>query len=272
MKPLFGYPGGKSRATKNIKSQLGWEFSTRKRIVEPFCGGASFSLSCVEPAWINDFDADLICLWVSVRDYPEDLCAWVEDYDVSPETFYRLRDKLKKPRPLPSTKAAILRRGIDKLVIHKISYSNMGEMSGSPVGGRNQTGAWKFDVRWNIPSICKQIGKTTERIKDWKITCICYTEVLRSLRKDDFVFVDPPYVEAGHKCYKHAFDESNHAKLADTLRRLNHAWALTYDDNEMVHTLYPWAKISDLSFKYFMSSAYRSGQEMKQGNEVLITP
>jgi DNA adenine methylase len=148
----------------------------------------------------------------------------------------------------------------------------MGEMSGSPVGGRHQTGAWKFDVRWNVGSICGKIRKAAQKIEHWDVTCIDYGKVLSSLRRHDFVFVDPPYVEAGGKCYKHSFDDGLHGKLAERLKRLKQPWALTYDDCAMIHELYDWARISDLSFKYFMSSAYRSGQEMKQGKEVLITP
>lgn len=272
MKPFFGYPGGKSRAVSDIKARLCWDNNQYNRVVEIFSGGASFSLSCDMPAWINDLDADLMCLWLCVRDYTDDLCNEIEFRNITPNTFYELRDKLKKPRHPPSTKAARLRRGIDKLVIHKISYSNMGEMSGSPVGGKNQTGKWKFDVRWNTDSICRSIRKAARKIQSWDITCMDYRHVLKMLGKDDFVFVDPPYVEAGKKCYKHAFDEGDHRELAQRLKRLKQSWALTYDNCEMVHDLYAWATLHDLSFNYFMSSAYRSGQTMKQGNELLITP
>ncbi|RLB69024.1 MAG: hypothetical protein DRH04_05970 [Deltaproteobacteria bacterium] len=63
---------------------------------------------------------------------------------------------------------------------------------------------------------------------------------------------------------------ADHAVLADMLRFAKFDWALTYDYHPSIMELYSWASVYDLEFKYFMSSAYRSGGKMKTGKELLI--
>jgi site-specific DNA-adenine methylase len=66
-----------------------------ERIVEPFCGGAAFTLGVgPQRAWLNDLDHDLYCLWRSVVTYPEDLCGLVQAAKIKPSDFYSLRAKL----------------------------------------------------------------------------------------------------------------------------------------------------------------------------------
>jgi DNA adenine methylase len=274
MQPLFGYPGGKSRAVKKIVETLDLDLSKYRQVVEPFCGGAAFTLGTLPQGgegWLNDMDFDLMALWMSIVHFPDALCDAVTSAKIEAEDFYRLREKLLKPRKQVTRKDAVVRCALDKLIIHKISFSNMGEMSGSPVGGKNQTGAWKFDCRWKPDLICKRIKDASELLEGVCLTNWDYQTVFRWLRKDDFVFIDPPYVDAGAKCYKHSFTMANHVALAKAVKSLRCEWAITYDYHPSIVEMYSWADVYDLEFKYFMSSAYRSGETMKVGKELLIT-
>lgn len=271
MRPFFGYPGGKSKATKTIKELLEFNEGKYTRIVEPFCGGASLSLSCDTPAWLNDVDADLMCLWVAVRDYPDDLREEVRNQTIYPDLFFELREIIKQNRKMPVRKQTILHRALQKLTIHKLSYSNMGEMAASPVGGKNQTGKWKYDVRWNVPSITSMIRKVHKKIENWDLTCWPYEKVFHNVNPHDFVFIDPPYFEAGSKCYKNSFSPEQHQSLARRVWTLQTDFAVTYDNQPEIIEMYDWASIADLEFKYFMSTSRREGKEMKTGKELLIT-
>lgn len=276
MKSFFGYPGGKSRAAKKIIERADLNGTSFGTYIEPFAGGFSFGLSCLgydgveaDRVLINDLDADIYCLWVAAIDYTEEFCEMIMGHYPTVDDFYVLRDKLKKRRPFPQQKKTILHRALDKLVVHKISYSNMGEMSGSPVGGKNQTGDWKFDCRWNQKSICQAIWRVAKKLEGTEVSCLPYDRI--RYPSDSLVFVDPPYVEAGKKCYKHSFTESDHIKLARWLDSADFMWVVTYDTHPLILDLYQDWNIYDLEFNYFMSSAYRSGKEMKIGKELLIT-
>jgi DNA adenine methylase len=272
MQPVFGYPGGKSRAFKSIVKALDLDFDKYKWIVEPFCGGASFSLASGKSRlWLNDVDADLYCLWKAIKHHPTALCNAVRKAKITPEDFYRLQEKLLQKRPAPSAPMSLVSRALDKLIIHKISFSNMGEMSGSPVGGVNQTGKWKFDCRWNVESICKQICKASNLLIDSRVSNFDFDEVLLNTYPGDLCFIDPPYVEAGKKCYKHSFTMDEHKQLADLVKNLSCDWIVTYDSHPAIPDLYKGCGMYSLKFNYFMSSAYRSGDEMKKGEEILIS-
>jgi DNA adenine methylase len=273
MKPFVGYPGGKSRAAGVIKELLPGAHNATG-YCEPFAGGFSFGLSLLEEwrpddVWINEYDPDMYSLWYMVLKRPSVLCQMVQAATITSETFYELQKRILTNRYF--RRAEIPQRALDKLVIHKISFSNMGEMSGSPVGGKHQTGKWKFDVRWKPDLICKSIMRVSEFLRGARITRHNYARVLDMLSGTFLVYLDPPYVEAGKKCYKHAFNEDDHRYLANRLKSVKFQWFMTYDNHPLVHELYPWASIQPFNFKYFMSSAYRSKDKMKDGSELLIT-
>lgn len=270
MQPFFGYPGGKSRAYKRIISLLDLNLEKYTRLVEPFCGGGSFSLQSEHTKiWLNDIDVDLFCLWKSVIEYTDDFCEAIEKIKISANDFYRLQNKLMKKTPISMDKRTIVKRALDKLVIHKISFSNMGEKSGSPVGGKNQTGKWKFDCRWNVKSICKNIRKASKLLKNSEISCLSYDEVFSGADNSDLFFIDPPYFGSGKKCYKYSFID--HVDLSLRVKELPCDWVVTYDTHEKVLEMYGWANIYDLEFNYFMSSAYSKGENMKIGKELLVS-
>lgn len=271
MKPFIGYPGGKSRAASKIIALL--EGHLDGPYCEVFGGGFSLGLALKEQwdtaMWINEYDPDMYSLWRMVLDYPEDLCDLVMSARVTSELFYDLRKKILNRGEFRIEEIAD--RAIDKLIIHKISYSNMGEMSGSPVGGKNQTGKWKFDVRWKPALICKSIRKTHDFLKGTKLTRKSYTAILNYISDESLVYLDPPYVEAGRKCYKNSFTEDQHLDLAERLKNVKFRWFMTYDRHPLIEEAYDWASIQGLGFKYFMSSAYRNGKEMKDGSELFIS-
>jgi DNA adenine methylase len=83
------------------------------------------------------------------------------------------------------------------------------------------------------------------------------------------VYLDPPYVEAGEKCYKHFFTDDDHRSLARDLKGVKWRWFMTYDNAALVRELYPDAE--EITLNYQMSSAYRAGKTLKPNTERLIT-
>ncbi len=275
MGPFFGYPGGKSKVAKRLISGLKLSEVSHNRYVEPCAGGFSVGLCHLEQCpgkdvWLNDFDPDVFCLWVAALEYTDYFCERINDAKITSDDFFTLKKKLMVSREAPTTKKAIVSRALNKLIVHKISFSNMGEMSGSPVGGRDQTGKWKFDCRWNPSSIESKIRKVANLLPSARITNLSYEDVLSECVEDDLVYIDPPYVVAGKKCYKHSFDASQHRQLRDYCTSLKSNWFMTYDNHPDIRELYSQFNVDDLSFKYWMSTRGRHGKEMKEGKELLI--
>lgn len=274
MKPFMGYPGGKSRIAKRLIPQISPLLQGASGYCEVFAGGFSFGLQLLEQ-WrpgvihLNDLDADLYSLWYMVLHRPEELCEDVLRAPVSPELFYELQRKILGRREFEE--GQIRERAIDKLVVTKISFSNLGEMAGSPVGGVGQTGKWKFDVRWKPDLIVKYLMRTHELLRDAFLTRQSFEELLPTIPADTVVFLDPPYYVGGPKCYKHSFSEEQHVLLAELLRDAKFRWFMTYDDCRVVRNLYSWANVSPFRYKYSMSSTNRGGKEHNYGDELLIS-
>ena len=55
---------------------------------------------------------------------------------------------------------------------------------------------------------------------------------------------DPPYYEMGPVLYQYAFEDADHLRLRDSLRRCNQPWVLSYDDHPFIHRNYDFASIS----------------------------
>lgn len=265
---FFRYPGGKSKFQKQIKDHIlenHYEFATPKfeQYRELFFGGGSvgLDLKLVESdSWINDKDIGLWCLWTSVRDYPEELCDHVSNYQPKVQDFYDFKDSLKNIASIPEEKSQIVLIGFRKLAIHQISYSGLGTMSGSPLGGKLQKSAYPIDCRWSPSYLVKNIAIASKSLKNTKITCVDYSELILDTTKSAFLYIDPPYYEKGSQLYQHSFNEDHHKHLANLLQNTSHQWLLSYDDCDYIRNLYSWAKIKTLNANYSISGATKKSE------------
>ncbi len=275
MKSFFGYPGGKSRLAARLEKEGFFKSLTPISFyAEPFVGGFSMGLTLLKafgpfPVWLNDVDQDVTALWRAVLRHTDEFCAKIETTKVTLGMFSEIQKRLLNKQ---APRGSLLNHALDKLIIHKLSYSNMGEMASTPVGGNNQKGKkWKFDVRWNTKSICQSIRRVAETIGGrFEIDHYSVFDLLSKMPANALVYLDPPYVEAGKKCYKHFFTEEDHRRLRDYLIGVKKwRWFMTYDNAELVRNLYP--RYKEISLNYQMSSAYRAGQALKPNTELLIT-
>lgn len=217
------------------------------------------------PVWLNDLDRDLTCLWSAALRHTDALCERIQSTSVTVETFYQVQSRILK-----DVKRSLMDRAMDKLIAHKLSYSNMGEMAATPVGGKNQTGDWKFDVRWNPDSICQAIRRVAAMFDSVRLTSQSVFKMLPCIPASALVYLDPPYVTAGGKCYKHSFSDEDHVQLAMALRKVKWNWFMTYDDHPLIRHLYA-GQYKEIDLRYQMSSAYRKNQALKTTTELLIT-
>lgn len=140
-----------------------------------------------------------------------------------------------------------------KIALHQMSYSGLGAMAGSPIGGKNQFNKdgtakkYQIDCRWSPEHLIKNIDKLN------KIVSGCFFsngtwEYAMDLVKDKnaFVYLDPPYFNAGPQLYKHSFNLKQHEKLSEYLKSANFRWLLSYDNADEIKKLYSWAKINEI--------------------------
>lgn len=248
---LIRYPGSKDRHLKFLRPLIDPLASRGGGIVvEPFAGTASVTFDLLrrgiaEGYVLNDYDESMVALWRAIRDEHEALLRMVVDHQPTVEDFYEFKQN-------PGT--GTLERAYRKIVLHQTSYSGLGAVAGSPIGGREQKGDYKVDCRWSVGRLVDGIvelngllTKTRGAIThgDWE------TALTQAAEREYFIYLDPPYIDRGKNLYLSGVID--HDALAARLReRQDKNWLVSYDDSERIPELYDWARVDRLNVTSYL--------------------
>ena len=260
---LFRYPGGKTKLVGKIIDKLTEmsdgmkEFDYR----EPFFGAGAIGFKFLEkhhegPAWINDYDPSIYCIWINVKNYSHELKSKIKKFKITPESFYENKRFLKGyAANIEEFRKTIKEEGVAfsldvalrKIAIHQTSFSGLGTRAGSPIGGREQLGKYKVNCRYNVASMTKNVDKlhnVLKRDNEVRVTCRDYSDLVEKPGKC-LIYLDPPYFDQGQNLYEHGFSLEQHKRLAELLRATDQPWVLSYDDDKAgeVRKLYDWADV-----------------------------
>jgi DNA adenine methylase len=141
-----------------------------------------------------------------------------------------------------------------------------GILDAGPIGGKNQTGDYKVDCRYNYTRLTKQIqacnrllkGRTYVQNRDFR-------EYLPVFDSSIALFLDPPYYIKGNGLYAKGMSGQAHMDLNKLVNTRQH-WLLTIDDCEFIRSLYTSCKIDVIDAKYLINS------KPKFKLELFITP
>ena len=138
---------------------------------------------------MNDLYEPLYNFWCVLRDDSQELSERLKEYKSlhpTPEKAKDLFDCMKQLLRHPD--AIDLYRAVAFYVINKCSFSGLTESSSfSP-----QASVSNFSMRG-----IEKLVEYSKIIKDWKITNVCYQELLTD-DKSCFTYLDPPYEIGSH--------------------------------------------------------------------------
>lgn len=278
---LIRYPGSKEKLVADLFRLFPFEMTTllsshaaKMEYREPFFGSGAVGFKILHEldfrcsVWLNDIDADLVCLWQAVREYPLQLCRAVHGFTPTTEKFYEFKERDGE------SGGEVHDRGLRKLALHRMSMSGFGVKSGGPIGGRDQTGKeYRVDCRWNPERIKRDIARLNKLLNKFdsiQITCGDFLPLIETANANTFIYLDPPYYEKGDQLYKHPLNDMDHERLAKALQQASAAWVLSYDDHAEIRRLYSWARFTDLHITY-TNAVTKEGFRPKN-REVAITP
>ncbi len=237
---LMPYPGGKATISQKIGNILGEIRNHESWFREPFTGAGSVTLNMLatgmaKRVWINDGDPNVAALWTAVICQPDELKKMVREFNASRELLLEFQADTEQ-RAHTGIDA-----GFRKFVLQHCTRDAHGEMVGAIDHAASD--------RWNRPGKTERIYKSIDwahkLLKDrvWKNECTCLDalEVItyQDNKQEPYVlFVDPPYVAAGQRCYSESYTESDHRKLAEVLKSIEQPWLLTYDNVPLIRELY----------------------------------
>jgi len=185
--PIFlKWAGGKRRILKNLEPL----FPERvERYFEPFLGAGSiffFIKQKYRPRFslISDANADLIQTYKTVRDAPDRLINFLKYFkkNNSEEFYYKVRKDLNEHAFEDHKRSAAF------IYLNKTCYNGLYR-----VNLKNE-----FNVpygRYESPEIYSSEGimKASELLQGVQIECQDYQAILPSVKKGDFVYLDPCY-------------------------------------------------------------------------------
>lgn len=141
------YPGGKGKISTFFVELFEKNNLIGGTYIEPYVGGGSVALyllmnNLVKKIIINDKDRSLFAFWHSILHEPEALCKIIEDTPVSMETWYQQREV-----QLNKENEDLLTLGFSTFFLNRTNRS--GIIKGGVIGGKNQTGNFLIDARYN---------------------------------------------------------------------------------------------------------------------------
>jgi DNA adenine methylase len=179
-KPFVKWAGGKRQILKEIKKRLPGNFNS---YFEPFAGGAAVFFSCsFKSAVIGDTNYELINAYSVIKYNVFELIESLNKHYYDKEYYYKIRSL--NPEELNETE-----RASRFIFLNRTCFNGLYRV--------NKKG--KFNVpfgRYKSPLICdeKNLLLVSQKLKDTKIICGDYRNIVSISDKYDFIYFDPPYI------------------------------------------------------------------------------
>ena len=198
LKTFIKWSGNKSRHLRHIISYIPDDYNT---YYEPFIGSGALFLKLQPKKWvINDVNKDLINVWENVKNNPEIIIYLFEKFGKEFKPMSKQK-KIEYCRNITET--------IDKMPYNIIRATIFMLMKFCVYMGniviKNKFYFMGLDLHISIQNRCffleknnyNNLNKVAEYLNSSNglILNKDYKEVLNKVKKDDFVFLDPPYVE-----------------------------------------------------------------------------
>jgi len=258
------YPGGKRKLFKYIKNLIEYNNLSGCVYVEPYAGGAGLALSLllkgvVNKLILNDIDRSIYAFWYSVLYHTDELCYLIWQTPVNMDQWY-IQKEIQKNKYAYD----MLSLGFSTFFLNRVNRS--GIIKGGVIGGKNQSGNYKLDCRFNKKNLIdriKKIANYKNKIQLYNLDAIEFINtVVMNLPINSFIFLDPPYYKKGPELYENHYKHEDHVKLAEVITtKIKQPWIVTYDNVEVIRDLYKAYKQNKFDLNYTANLKY-TGKEL----------
>jgi DNA adenine methylase len=260
------YPGGKGKLAGYVKSLLKANGLLDGEYVEPYAGGAGIALELllheyVSRIHINDVSRPIYSFWHSVLNQTDALSQLIVDTPVTVEQWDVQKGILANPSDYDD-----LSLGFATFFLNRTNRS--GILNGGIIGGRDQSGPWKIDARFNATELVHRITAIARMRSRISLTC---KDALKFLKagsekwpESTLIYLDPPYYVKGRALYHDFYAPGDHASVAafviEHLKRQR--WIVSYDNVEAIRSLYPGVRRVIYDIGYSARSASKGSEIM----------
>lgn len=268
------YPGGKGKVARFMRAIIQANGLADGRYVEPYAGGAAVAwelliTGVVRRISINDISRPVYAFWNSVLNRTDDLCTMIEERPLTVQEWDSWKDVFRR-----QDTADELNLGFAFFYLNRTNRS--GILNGGIIGGRDQTGTWKIDARYNKSDLVRRIRKIAALRSRVELTQMDAVELLKEntnrWNSKTLIYIDPPYFEKGRYLYHDSYKADDHASVAKAVNKLgNFSWIVSYDDVRPIHDLYETSPWLQYTLNYSARNQVR-GREAMFFSDGLIVP
>lgn len=270
-KPFVKWAGGKRQVINELKKYVPEKFDT---YYEPFVGGGALLFDLApKKAVINDYNEELINVYHILCDENKfkKMCSLLNSYEAknSEEFYYKLRDKDRNKKQF--NRLSDYSRAARTIYLNKACFNGLYR-----VNSHNE-----FNVPFNKnKKVNTYDGENLIAVSmyltfnDVKILNTDYAEALKTAKKGDFVYLDPPfdsdtttftsYTDAG-------FGKEEQERLADVYKELDKKGVylmLSNHNTKLINELYNRFNIHVIKAKRSINA---NGKKRGTVEEVIIT-
>lgn len=244
--PIVRWVGSKKRIINKIIENVPEEFNN---YYEPFVGGAIVFLHMPyeKKVYLNDCNKDVMNLYNRIKDSPQELIKKVAKYEKTylesknrKDAFLDIREKFNKLIHKYTLDRAALYISINKTSFNGLFQINKHGILTSAFGNVQNPRFYKKE----------QIEKFSKKLKGVKLTIGDYRKSLKTAKKGDFVYLDPPYVPDDFNKYnvkyaKVEWDEDDFLNLVNVVEELDERGCyvmLSNSDSKFIRKHFPKKK------------------------------
>lgn len=274
------YPGGKSAIADffyNVLSNNG--INENGIYCEPFAGGAGIALTLllskkIKRIIINDMDICIASFWKSLLYDPLRFIYEIKKCEISIKEWEKHRNIYDNANSIDITNMDnMFTIGFSTFFLNRTNRSGILPKAG-PIGGRQQNGIYKLDIRFNKEMLIKRIKKIIPYINNIKFTSLDAIEFMETIVMEEndkenlFIYLDPPYYHRGKDLYLNFYKADDHFSLAQYMNKFNYyKWIMTYDDCNEIREIYGNLNVTihTLNLRYTLNNN-------RKAHEILISP
>lgn len=267
LKPILKWVGGKRQLLPEIKKYIPKEYNT---YIEPFFGGGAvlFELK-PKKALINDINNEIINVYKTIKDNPDELIKKLKTYKNDEESYYEVRnlDRSKDYEKLSNIEKASRILFLNRTCFNGLYRVNSKGQNNVPYG------------KYKNPTICdeKNIKNVSSYFNknDIVIKNLDFEKIFEFAKEGDFVYLDPPYdplteTSSFVSYSKDGFtrkDQERLKKCCDTLTKNNVKFLLSNSSTNFIKELYKDYTIIEVDASRNISADTKGREKVK---EVLI--
>jgi len=271
--PVFNsplrYPGGKAVLSDFLADLAAANGLQDGTYVEPYAGGAGAALNLlfgeyVHRVMLNDIDPCIFAFWNAILRHKKAFVDLIRSTPVTMQEWKRQREIYRH-----QTRYSRIKVAFAGFFLNRCNRSGI-IVNGGPIGGCNQDGKWKLDVRYNKDELIRRIEKISlykDRISIFNMDAIDFLrQIVRKNKSIEgtLVYLDPPYYFRGSQLYINHYQPEDHAGLARFITRENSfKWVLSYNNVPQIRELYRDREQIEFNLDY-------TAHTRKIGTELLI--